>query len=66
CVEGAPPAHTAACARIDAESRRGGALILTTFVAGPAVYASMGGARIPAEAARSAHGFGGGEQLPPP
>jgi hypothetical protein len=66
CVEGAPPTHTSACSRIDAESRRGGALILSTFVAGPAVYASMGGARVAAEAARSARGFGAGGQLPPP
>jgi hypothetical protein len=66
CLEGAPPTATAACARIDAESRQGGALILTTFVAHPSVYGSMGGARVPAEAARSARGFGAGERLPPP
>jgi hypothetical protein len=66
CVEGAPPTRTAACSRIDAESRRGGALILSTFVAGPAIYASMGGARVAAEAVRSARGFRAGGQLPPP
>jgi hypothetical protein len=66
CLEGAPPTATAACTRIDAESRQGGALILTTFTAQPSVYASMGGVRVAAEAARSARGFGAGERLPPP
>jgi hypothetical protein len=66
CLEGAAPTATAACARIDAESRQGGALILTTFVAPPSIYASMGGARVAAEAAHSARGFGAGERLPPP
>jgi hypothetical protein len=66
CLENAPPSTTAACARIDADSRRGGALVLTTFVGDADVYASLGGARVAAEAARSARGFGAPEALPPP
>jgi hypothetical protein len=66
CVESAPPAHAAACARVDAESRRGGSIVLTTFVAPAPVYAAMGGARVAAEAARAARAADRGGRLPPP
>jgi hypothetical protein len=68
CMQSAPPSTVAACARIDEETRRGGALVLTTLLANTAAYASLGGARVAAEAARTATGFrvAPSQALPPP
>ena len=60
CVENRP---LAACARIDADA---GVIVLSTFEAAPALYDSLGGARLAAEAARTAKGFHPEEALPPP
>lgn len=68
CMQSAPPSTVAACARIDEETRRGGPLVLTTFLANAAAYASLGGARVAADAAKSAKGFrvAPSQVLPPP
>ena len=68
CMQSAPPSTVAACVRIDEETRRGGALVLTTILANTAAYVSLGGARVAAEAARTATGFrvAPPQALPPP
>ena len=68
CMQNASPSTIAACARFDEETRRGGALVLTTLLANAAAYVSLGGARVAAEAARTATGFrvAPSQALPPP
>jgi hypothetical protein len=67
CMQGAAPATVAACARIDEEARRGGSLVITTFLANAAAFTSLGGTRVAAEAAKSARGFRSAPSaLPPP
>lgn len=66
CMESEPPSKVAACARLDDESRRGGVIVLTTFIADAQTYAAMGGVRAPAEAARTAKGFTAPALLPSP
>ncbi len=66
CMESEPPSKVAACARLDDDSRRGGVIVLTTFIADEKTYAAMGGVRAPAEAARTAKGFHAPALLPPP
>jgi hypothetical protein len=60
CVENRP---RVACARVNNEA---GVMVLSTFAAPPALYEPFGGARIAAEAARTAKGFRPPEPLPPP
>ena len=64
CIESEPPSRVAACARLDDETRRGGPIVLTTFIADAKTYAALGGVRVPAEAARTAKGFRAPEALP--
>jgi hypothetical protein len=65
CLQGddiardAPRTRAAACARVlDDDVRRGeGVVVIAVFRASPTEYERLGGARVAAEAARSARGF---------
>jgi hypothetical protein len=60
CVENHP---FAVCARINGEAD---IVVLSTFVATDPLYESLGGARLAAEAARTAKGMRPADALPPP